>query len=380
MRVTPEGGRPTYFLSRIDFQDTATSKPDGGVRGSFVVGEGKYSVEMIYGDDLHRACRSEWRIEAELNGSKHRLRAGLPPPTVTGFSSVTHFAPPDANQSNLGRLTVLMHVAPSSARSAKLPPNDALKLLGSLSALLEQLHARLARVVIFDLEQQKIVLRKEPFTAADLPEVTKLLNQVQSGVVDYSTLRNPKGAIDLLTQLTEEEGSELHASDALVFLGLHREGSASIRSGMVKRFRDGPRIFYLECGPPPSLPTVVQKSGAEITAETPTAEPEPHDYDDTNSVDHFSALDQPDDPDIGRNLSLADQRDNVDSPSQVGHPDIIEQLVRRLKGEVIPIRIPSDSAHAIQRIAMRAKQQAAGGAEKENVIEQSANQPTSPTR
>jgi len=141
-----------------------------------------------------------------------------------------------------------MHVAPSSARSGRLPASDALKLLGSLSALLEQLHAQLARLLVFDLEQQKILLRKEQFTAADLQEVTKLLNEVQSGVVDYSTLRNPKGAIDLLTRLTEEEGNELHASDALVFLGLHRQGNASIRSGMVKKFLDGPRIFYLECG------------------------------------------------------------------------------------------------------------------------------------
>jgi hypothetical protein len=248
LRITPESGRPAYLLSRIDFQDTTTSNLGHHVRGGFVVGEGKYNVEMIYGDDLHRACRSEWRIEAKLDGRKRRLRVSLPPLTVAGFSSVIHLSPPDADQPNLGRLTILMHVAPSSARSGRLPASDALKLLGSLSALLEQLHAQLARLLVFDLEQQKILLRKEQFTAADLQEVTKFLNEVQSGVVDYSTLRNPKGAIDLLTRLTEEEGNELHASDALVFLGLHRQGNASIRSGMVKKFLDGPRIFYLECG------------------------------------------------------------------------------------------------------------------------------------
>jgi hypothetical protein len=379
LRVTPESGRPVYLLSQIDFRDTAASKLDRHVRSGFVVGAGKYNVEMLYADELHRDCRSEWRIEAKLDGSKRRLLVALPPLTVAGFSSATNFPPPPANLPNLSRLTILMQVAPPAAGLAKLPVRDALKLLGTLSALLEQLHAQLAGLVVFDLEQQKILLRKEPFTAADLQEVPKLLSEVKPGLVDYSALQNPKGALDLLTQLTEEEGNKLHASDALVFLGLHRQGKASIRSGMVKKFRDGPRIFYLECGSPLSFLSGAQNSGIGITAETGTVPTKTPYYDDTNSFDRSSALDQPDGIDDGDHFSLAGQ-DNVESLSPVEHPDIIEQLVKRLKGEVIAIRKPSDSARAIERIAPHAKQQYTGGFEKKNMIEQSADQPTNSAR
>jgi len=257
-------------MSRINLPDTAKTKLDGHVRGGFVVGEGKYNVEMILGDDLHRVCRSQWRIEAKLDGSTRRLRVALPPLTVVGFSSVTRFAPLPASQPNLGQLTILMHVGPPSLHSAKLPASDALKLLGSLSALLERLHAQSARLVAFNLEQQKVLFRKDGFTAADLQDVAKLINEAQFGVVDYSTLRNPRGALDLLTQLTEEARGELHSSDALVFLGLHMQVYGSIRSGMAKKFRDGPRVFYLECEPPSSILNRAHDSGVGIMAESST--------------------------------------------------------------------------------------------------------------
>ena len=133
-----------------------------------------------------------------------------------------------------------MHVAPPSPHLAKVPESDARKLLGSLSALLEQFHAQSLRLVVFDLGQQKVLFRKDGFTAADVEHVTKLINDARYGVVDYSTLRNPKGATDLLTQLTETERGALHASDALIFLGLRMQIHGSIRSGMVKKLRDGP--------------------------------------------------------------------------------------------------------------------------------------------
>ena len=373
-RVTPESGRPAYLMSRIDLPDTARTKLDGHVRGGFAVGAGKYKVEMIFVDDLHRVCRSQWRIEAKLDGSKYHLRAAVPPLTVAGVSPATQLAPIPANQPNLGRLTILMHVAPPSPQSAKLRARDALKLLGSLSALLEQLHARSARLVIFDLEQQKVLFRKDGFTATDLQDVAKLLNEAQFGLVDYSTLRNPGGSIDLLTQLTEEERGELHASDAMVFLGLHMELHGSIRSGVVKKFQGGARVFYLECESP-SILNWAHNSGVGITAEASTIPSQTPEYADTNNGDRLSVPDQPDNVDNGDRSPAPDQPDNVDSLAPVDQRDIIEQLVRRLKGEIIPIRTPSDCARAIRRIEPHAKQQYSGGAK--TTAEQSVDQSAS---
>jgi hypothetical protein len=106
--------------------------------------------------------------------------------------------------------------------------------------------------------------------------------------------------------------------------------------------------------PPLSLLNGAQRSGTGITAEAQTVTSKTPDYDETYSVDRFSALDDPDGADTGGHFYQADQ-DNAESLSPMDHPDIIEQLVKRLKGEVIAIRKPSDSARSIQRIATQVK-------------------------
>ena len=71
-----------------------------------------------------------------------------------------------------------MQVAPSSPRAAKLREADLRKLLGTLSALLEQSPGRAARLVVFDLEQQKVLFRKDEFTQADFQNLAKLIDEL----------------------------------------------------------------------------------------------------------------------------------------------------------------------------------------------------------
>lgn len=371
VRVTPEHGQPAYFMSRVSLPDTAKAKLDGHVQGGFEVPEGKYNVEMIFGDDRHRVCRSQWRIEAKLDGTQRRLHLAMPPLTVVG-PSATHVATRPENRPNLRRVTILMHVAPPSPNLAKLPANDALKLLGSLSALLEHLHAQSTRLVVFNLEQKKVLFRKDELTAAGLQDVAKVINAAEFSSVDYSTLRNRKGKIDLLTQLTDEERSELNASDALVFLGLHMQGYGSVGSPAVKRAQSGPRVFYLKCEPPLSILAAARDSGVGFTAATPNMESQTLDYTDTDSGDHFSVLERPDNVDRDDFSSDPDGQNKVDSPSPADQRDIIEQLVKRLKGEIIPIRQPSDCVRAIHRIAPHAKPQST--AKTKNMGEQTIGQ------
>lgn len=347
VRVTPEDRRPSYIASRVNLPDTARTKLSSHIQGSFAVGEGKYKVDLFFADDLDRVCRSQWQIEAKLDGTNRHLNAAVPPLTVAGASTASEPAPPLANQ---GRLTVLMHVAPASPQLAKLPESDAMKLLGSLSALLAQLHPQLTRLVLFDLQRQKVLFRKEDFAAANLPDVARLLDIAQFSTVDYATLQNPKGPVDFLTQLTEEERCELGASDALVFLGLHTEVHGSIRSSMVKKIRGGPRVFYLECASPLSLLAGSRDSGVGISAAVATI-PTPE-YADTDDGDRSSLRDGGNDDDS--NFSPQDQPDNVPDLSPGDRPDIVEQLVSRLKGETIQIRLPNDCARAIRRIAAHA--------------------------
>ena len=328
LRITPDSGQPAYLVNRLKLPDVSETKRDDRVRATFVVAEGKYNVEMIFGDEHRQLCRSQWRIDARSNAWSNKSDGG---------KSTLHAA---ESPSNPGRLTILMHVAPSSLRSAKLPASDAEKLVGSLSALLDQSHARSARLVVFDLEQQKVLFRKDGFVAPDIQGVAKVIDQAQFGAVDYSTFANPAGATGLLTQLTEEERSQLHASDALVFLGLHMQVQGSIRSGTMKKLQDGPRIFYLECEPPRLIVRAGSDSDRRFLAESSWSSFQPTESDATYSD----------------RVSLTDQSGTIPSFSPDEDPDLIQKLVKRLKGEIIPMRTPIDCARAIRRIAIPGRQ------------------------
>lgn len=350
LRVTPEGGVPVYLVSRVDIPDGTRANRYRRSMGGFVVGDGRYNVEVVVKDDINRTCQSRWLIEAKRDAPDRSLRLAMPPLTVAGLSSSTRFDRSRVSQPDLNRLTILLHVEPPSPNLARLPAGDALKLLGSLSVLLEQVHAKSVRLVIFDLEQQKVLFRKDGSTAADMNDVAKLINSVQFGSVDYSVLRSSRTAMDLLTHLTEEELGQLQPSDALVFLGPSVQVHGTLAPDLGKKPRGLPRVFYLECRPPVTFATATRSAGLGFTAESATAASYlPGDQDDVESVDHLSALDQwgnvmPD----GETFLPAEQRDSV------------EQWVRRLKGETILIRKPGDCARAIQRILRRAEPQSSG--------------------
>lgn len=305
LRITPESGPPAYFLSRVE-----TSR----VYGSFELGPGRYKVDMLLGDSRHEVCRGQWNVEAKPDPGEHRLQS-------TG---------------DLGKLTILMNVMPPSPGVSKLPENDERKMLGALYALLTRLHAESVRVVVFDLEQQRVLLTKNKFTAEDVQEVAKVINDAQFGLVNYATLSHPKGAAELLAQLTEQEQGKLRDSDALVFLGSEGGGRTSMPSGLVKKLQDGPHIFYLDCVNPPSIADRRREEVAfSITAEAPSApvQPAANYFDDPSTEDQPSVINNP-----------------ITSPMR---NDLIEQLVKHLKGQIIAIRTPNDCTRAIQRIMPR---------------------------
>src|ERR1017187_894846 len=81
------------------------------------------------------------------------------------------------------RLTILLDAAPLTfGRSATsmISSSDQVMLLGALSALLERVPASSVRLVVFNLEQQKELLRRDGFTLQSIDEVAGTLNQLRS--------------------------------------------------------------------------------------------------------------------------------------------------------------------------------------------------------
>jgi len=146
-----------------------------------------------------------------------------------------------------------MHAAPLLPEAAKVRASDVSMLVGSLSSLLEQLPARSVTLVVFNLEQQKVLFRQVGFTAAGVATVGNAINELQLGLVNYSALQEPDGAVGLLRNLVQEEINNPTPRDALVFLGPHTRVHNPIPADMVRGFESGPRVFYMEYLPQLSL-------------------------------------------------------------------------------------------------------------------------------
>ena len=63
-------------------------------------------------------------------------------------------------------------------------------MLGSLSALLERMRTTSVRLVVFNLDEQTEVFRRDGFVLDNLDEVSDAMTHLQPGVVDYHVLQN----------------------------------------------------------------------------------------------------------------------------------------------------------------------------------------------
>jgi hypothetical protein len=79
--------------------------------------------------------------------------------------------------------------------------------------------ARSVRLVVFNLDQQKTLLRQDAFAPGALGRVAQALNGTELGLVDYHVLQNPHGHVDLLAGLMNLELRAEPPSDVVVFLG-----------------------------------------------------------------------------------------------------------------------------------------------------------------
>ena len=323
-RVTPDGRDPVYLTKTEQLPAVPTAKVDGETSGAFVVGEGAYRVEVLLQDDQQRSCRSAWRIQAELSVAERQLTARTAPNAVEELSAS---APPPAGQGlRIPRLTVLLHAAAMAPNSSKLQPDDIDKLADSLSSLLEDLPANAVRLEVFNLDQRAVLLRKDPFTAAEIGNLRADLEKLQLATVDYRALQRPGKPIDLLAGLIEAEFRDPQPPDALIVLGPRPRLANGLPSAAPDARPEAFPIFYLEY---------------QIAWRRPAAGP----------------IFEPMNPRMGDPGVMIDRPIRTVMPASP--PDPVERLINGLKGETIPVRSPHDLAAALRRMDGRIARTAA---------------------
>lgn len=224
-RIAPAGGQPLYLASGAKLPELPRTKAIGSLAGGYVLGAGRYNIDLMLFDETGRICRSHWRTEARLGKHESKVRLRIAPNTAgTLFvrrRPASAAPPPDLRPF---RVTILLHAAPAAAylfsrQAVQLRAGDRLRLLGSLAALQESLPGASIRLVAFNLDQQKELFQCEDCGPDMVEQVGQSLNQLELAMVNYHVLENRRGHLDLLAGLIHRELTRAAPSDVVVFLG-----------------------------------------------------------------------------------------------------------------------------------------------------------------
>jgi hypothetical protein len=233
---------PAFLSSHFKLPPVPDTSSDAEVGGAFLIGEGRYEATLALRDDLGRTCIHEWQIEARSGRSARGIENPLPPNTVAALARVKPQRPAAIAP---GRLTVLLHAAPSAPRGATVACGDIAASLGELSSLMQQEPDRSVHLVVFNLDQQKILLREDSFRLQDLNRVQESIYNLQLAAVDYRTLVHRTGSAELLLGILDRELNGPEPPDTVVFIGPHRDSAIRLARRSMRLPAHLPRFFYV---------------------------------------------------------------------------------------------------------------------------------------
>ena len=333
LRVRQEGREPVYLTRTGKLPDVPETNAIGETGGTFIVSEGTYDVEALAEDELHRSCRGVWQIQARRVGSERRMKPAVPPGSVEELSSDIPQLADAKSMPRIARLTVLMHAAPFSPNLSKLQQGDIQTLVDSLTSLLRELPAQSVRLIAFNLEQRATTFRKDGFEANQMGDLKAALQQMDLAKVDYRTLQQNPEPLDLLLRVVREELGNPKPPDALIVLGPRTRMQKDVATNALANLSAAvPPIFFLQCR------TSLSEGGANRALRRSQG-PLPGQREGDRLIDYGTAAD---------GFPLEGPRLELGEPA-----DSIERLMRRLKGETIPIRTPHDLADALHHIDPR---------------------------
>ena len=255
-RITPrDTAAPPVYLRQVASvpEIPRNNKIELQLNGAYFVGEGKYSIDLLTQDQMGRACRKRWQIEARRSRSSQALPALMAPGSIAPFTFATWksiFKSPENDASHPLRLSVLLHVAPLFRRSTNLRIADQEMLLGSLASLIQELPPSHVQLVAFNLDQQSEVFRQDEFNSSGWDRLLEAIERLELGKVSYGVLTRRNGHADLLAKLVGEQLAGSTRPDAVIFLGpTARQNDKAVGVPSKNAASGFPRFFYFEYKP-----------------------------------------------------------------------------------------------------------------------------------
>ncbi|HTP34028.1 MAG TPA: hypothetical protein VMJ75_17735 [Candidatus Acidoferrales bacterium] len=276
VRITSHGEsrEPVYLVSMQRLPDIPNTSVQLHFGGGYLLGEGSYQVDWVLLDDRDRVFRKGWRVDVHRSHADRNVKVAMPPDTVWDISlRGARLLPRDSADAPPLRLSILLNAAPVSPRRTHIGPGDIGTLLSAISSLLERVPVRQARLVVFNLEQQKELYRNENFQLANMPAVARAMNTIQLDTVDYQVLKNRSGHVDLLAGLVNQEIQSDAPPDVVLFLGPISRYEDRIPAELLARNPErAPRVLNFQILPyvlvQSTLPDVIRNATSRLGGKT----------------------------------------------------------------------------------------------------------------
>ncbi len=275
-KITPDlpDSRPVYLVTSAALPNLPKTNQLGEIGGGYLLGEGRYNVEWLLFDDSKRVCQKHWTINVALTAGERKVKTVMPPGTIGELSlRGSAGARPAKDDVHPIRLTIFLHAAPLFPRRTRLRPGDALVLLSGLSSLLERVPSTSVRLVVFNMDQQKILFRQSNFTLDSLDQVAQSINGIELGLVDYQILKNRRSSADFLAGLINKELAEPDQSEIALFLGPASRYTDKVTQASLEEKSAAPFFFHFKFQPPlrrggDSFPDTISQTMGKLKGKT----------------------------------------------------------------------------------------------------------------
>jgi len=242
-RVTSrDNGEHFYFVQRSAVPAAPRSRNlYAELGGGFFVGEGRYDVDTMVLDQAGRRCYKHWGFKLNLNNSEREMAQLIETNTVEPL--VLAWRDTSQRERPYG-VTVFLHLAPFSPRSVTMNLFDETMLITTLRSLFDATPFHETGVRAISLHQQRELLHVPELDRNTFYELSTTMENLEVGTVELSALANPRGYIDMLRDMVNEELASETPPDAIVFIGSSSRYTLNFPRDLIEPADGGSTKFF----------------------------------------------------------------------------------------------------------------------------------------
>jgi hypothetical protein len=243
-RVTPlePRGEAAHLYQRLSVPDPPPGadlkKVEMSLGGGWLLGRGKYRVEMLVMTTAGGECRAQYTMNVREDS------ATLAPGMVGALDSGLWQG---FNGEGRGHAAIFLHASPVRPRRyvTRLSPWDRQVLLSTLSAVLREAGFRSASLTVFDLMKREVVFEAQQVRPEDVGRLARQLARIDYGTIPLQTLRDGPLPGDFLQDLVRRGLRGEPRPDALIFIGARWRGGPKVRTVDPALKEASPPAFHL---------------------------------------------------------------------------------------------------------------------------------------